>query len=285
MSNRFGSALTGFIVSHWRGETPLVRAILINVIGIGIALILLQQTLTGAPAAAVILAAVICSIVVPVWQVLGHARTCRVHLDEGGDPMLPWGGHLALVAVLMATLSQTIGSVLGLERFSPPPAEPAAEEKLIVSGDGTVLLSGEIDWAMLAALRSAMEAHPEIASVDLNSDGGLIYAARTIAGVVVQQGLDTTVRETCSSACTLIFAAGNRRVLPEGARLGFHRYGRPTKFHQLLVDPDDEHAKDIRFFRSRGVSDAFLQTVYSTGNAEMWFPGREELLASGMLRE
>ena len=277
--------MTGFIVSHWRGETPLVRAVLINVIGIGIALILLQQALTGAPAAAVLLAAVICSIVVPVWQVLGHARTCRVHIDEGGDPMLPWAGHLALVAVLLATLSQTIGSVLALERFSAPPVEVVAERPLTVSGDGVVLLSGEIDWAMLAALKSAMEAHPEVAGVDLNSDGGLIYAARTIADLVVQQGLDTRVRGTCNSACTLIFAAGNRRVLPEGAKRGFHRYGRPTKFHQLLVDPDDEHAKDIRFFRSRGVSDAFLQTVYSTGNAEIWYPGREELLASGMLGE
>lgn len=285
MSMHVGSALTGFVVSHWRGETPLVRAILVNVIGIGIALILLQQLLAGAPDTAVILAAVICCIVVPVWQVLGHARTCRAHLDDGGDPMLPWGGHLALVAVLLATLSQTIGSVLALERFSAPPVEFMTEKPLTVSGDGMVLLSGEIDWAMLAALKAAMAEHPEIAGVDLNSDGGLVYAARAIANVVVKQGFDTSVRETCNSACTLIFAAGTRRVLPEGARLGFHRYGRPTPFHPPLVDPDDEHAKDIRFLRSRGVSDAFLQTVYSTGNAEMWFPGREELRASGLLRE
>ena len=285
MSNRTANVLTGFIVSHWRGETPLVRVILINVVGIGIALILLQRALEGGPETAVIAAAVVCCMVVPVWQILGHVKTCRVYLDDGGDSMLPWAGHLALVAILLATLSQTIGSVLALERFRAPPVELAVEQPLTVSRDGMVLLSGEIDWAMLTALKAALDGHGRIVGVELNSDGGLVYAARTIAGVVVQARLDTRVRDTCNSACTLIFAAGDRRVLLEGGRLGFHRYGRPTKFHQLLVDPDDEHAKDIRFFQGRGVADAFLETVYSTGNAEMWFPDREELAEAGLLRE
>lgn len=285
MSNRIASALTGFVVSHWRGETPLVRVILLNVIGIGIALILLQRALEGGPEAAVIAAAVLCCMIVPVWQVRGHARTCRAHLDDGGDPMLPWGGYLALVAVLLATLSQTIGSLLALERFRAAPVAQVVDAPLAVSPDGAVLLSGEIDWAMLSALRAALEGHADIRVVELNSDGGLVYAARAIAGVVDEQRLDTRVRETCNSACTLIFAAGDRRALLEGGRLGFHRYGRPTKFHPIMVDPDDEHAKDIRFLRERGVSDAFLETVYSTGNAEMWFPDREELVAAGLLRE
>lgn len=284
MANRVASALTGFIVSHWRGETPLIRAILINVVGIGVCLILLQRALEGGPEAAIILAAVVGCMIVPVWQILGHARTCRSHLDEGGGAMLPWGGHLALVAVLLATLSQTIGSVLALERFRAPPEVLAVDEPLSVSDDGMILLSGEVDWAMLTAFDVALNAHADISGVELNSDGGLVYAARAIGNIVVQRQLDTRVRETCNSACTLIFAAGERRVLLEGGRLGFHRYGRPTKFHQLMVDPDDEHAKDVRFLQGRGISDAFLETVYSTGHVQMWFPDRDELIRAGLLR-
>ncbi|MEM9062048.1 MAG: hypothetical protein AAGD13_16420 [Pseudomonadota bacterium] len=272
-----------FLTSHWRGETPLLRVILINILAIGIALSFVQQGLRGGPETLIVGGAALCCVAVPVWQIVGYVRTYRAHLIEGGDQFLPWAGHLALVSILFVTLSQTIGSILAMDRFQPRVQTMPQSRELAISDRGMIEMRGEIDYETLAALRRALETGTGIKGVDLQSNGGLVYAARAIADVVTTRSLDTHVPEFCNSACTLIFAAGANRSLAEGARLGFHRYGKPTEFHQLLVDADDEFAKDLRFLRDRGVADGFLEKLSAVDNQDMWFPDRSEIEDAGLL--
>lgn len=281
---RLDNPVVKTLTGHWRGAPRLWPVILLNVIGVGLALNLVQRNAEGAGDGLVLSLAVVSCLIVPIWQGVGLFRTCSTHVQETGDNMLPWAGYMILAAVLLATLSQTIGSVLMLERFQAPPEVAKAALVLPVSDDGReVRIEGEIDYAVLEAFNAALERNPGLQQVTLASDGGLIYAARAISGVVLEHGLNTHVVDTCASACTLIFAAGQQRTMGPSARLGFHSYGKRTPNHILMVDAGTEQAKDTQFLRERGVTDAFLQGIHRAGKDEMWFPDRATLNASGFL--
>ena len=281
-----GKTVLETLTHHWRGTARLLPVIVLNVICVGLVLNLVQEQARGAAEWLVILLACLCCLVVPVWQCVGLVRCSSAHVRETGDNLLPLGGYLVLVAVLFATVSQTVDSILALHRFQAPPSVATTAIVLPVTDDGrTVHIAHEIDYAVLTALREALERAPEIRTVELHSDGGLIYAARAIAGVVLEHGLDSHVTEICASACTLIFAAGNRRTLAGAAKLGFHAYGKRTPNHILMVDALEEQAKDIAFLKERGVSGQFLERIYQADSNEMWFPDRGTLNASGILTQ
>ncbi|MEM7211759.1 MAG: hypothetical protein AAF479_07680 [Pseudomonadota bacterium] len=262
----------------------MLGVILFVLIGAGIAFILLQRSVQGGAVATVIGTVFLGGIAVPVWQSVGYFRTNRRHLETGGDPLLAWGGHLVLVAMLFASVSESIGSVLSLERFQARPASGVVSGPPRVTRSGTAIrIDGEIDYSVHAVFKEMLGSDRSIDVVELNSNGGLVYAARAIAALVLEQSLNTRVLETCNSACTLILAAGTHRSMNAGGRVGFHSYGRPTQFHQLMVDPNDEYAKDLRFMRGRGISEDFLARTAEIGNETMWFPGREELTDAGVI--
>lgn len=264
----------------------MLPVILLNILGVGLVLILLLVWAEGSAEWQVFGLATLCCVLVPIWQSVGLFRTCNRHVRETGDNMLPWAGYLILTAILMATVSQTIGSVLSLERFQAPPEVVKAPLILPISEDGRIVrIEGEIDYNVLAALSEALSRHQALKTVVLESDGGLIYAARAIAGIVLEHGLDTHVPDRCASACTLIFAAGQARTLGQEGRLGFHAYGKLTPHHILMVDAGEEQAKDVRFLLERGISEAFLQDIHRAGKDDMWFPDRAILKASGMLTD
>jgi hypothetical protein len=60
--------------------------------------------------------------------------------------------------------------------------------------------------------------------VFLESSGGSIEAAIEIGRVIRLKGMTTVVadKDHCVSACGLIWLAGERRLLTQGARVGFH---------------------------------------------------------------
>lgn len=279
-----GRNLLGTLAGHWHGSSRLLPSILVNVIGVGLGLNLLQKQAQGSPEWLIFGLAALGCFIVPVWQGVGLVRASSAYVRETGDNMLPWGGYLVLVAVVLASVSQTIGSVLALPRFQPPPVVAKAPLVLPIVDQGrTVQIAGEIDYAILTAFRDALARSPEIERVELQSDGGLIYAARAIAGVVQEYRLNSHVSDVCASACTLIFAAGAERTMSEEARLGFHAYGKRTPNHILMVDAGQEQEKDVAYLQSRGISDGFLQGMYRVENDDMWFPDRETLVDAGFL--
>lgn len=87
--------------------------------------------------------------------------------------------------------------------------------------------------------KKLLKAQPagQIRGVDLNSDGGFVYAAGEIARTIRENKLLTLVdakRSRCTSACTILFAGGRGRIylnaggVPDGVTgksvggLGFH---------------------------------------------------------------
>lgn len=243
-----------------------------------------QDGLTGA-ADWIVIALVACHLgPVLTWQVVGFVRSAGMHLRDGGDVFLTWGGYAMVLIVISMTLSQSVGSILSLRFFQAESVEITAPANLPVSADGqTVFLAGDIDYHSRDALLRTLVLHSKVRRVLLDSDGGLVFAARTVAEIILKRGLDTHVERQCNSACTLVFAAGQSRTMDTEAALGFHAYGKSSKFHLLSVDADAEQAKDADFLRQRGVSDAFLAQIYEHGIDTLWRPDRTTLLKAGLL--
>jgi hypothetical protein len=81
------------------------------------------------------------------------------------------------------------------------------------------------DGARFRAFMDGLRAQKGINCIDLNSPGGDVASAVTIADIVHDGDMTTSVRsgDMCASACALIFFAGGPQRMGEGARLGVHR--------------------------------------------------------------
>lgn len=146
--------------------------------------------------------------------------------------------------------------------------------------------------------------NPEIKTLRISGLGGFIPAARKIARVLIRYDIDTEAFDKCYSACTIIFLAGNHRVMSEGGQLGFHRQwidkkeekrhyeamrvttGWKDEFDYIAYVYNvltDHIISDIEFMISRGVELDFVLKTFKTDTIDMWTPERKELFEAGVL--
>jgi hypothetical protein len=143
-------------------------------------------------------------------------------------------------------------------------------------------ISGEIRPGLSDALREVLDATPAVERLELESPGGSVPEGLALAGLVEKYSLNTAVKTYCDSACTLIFVAGNERVLEAGAELGFHRCRSLLWFDALLYDKE-HNAELARYLESKGVSKAFAKKVISVPSDEVWYPSLDQLSAAGVI--
>jgi len=155
--------------------------------------------------------------------------------------------------------------------------------------DGTAaIITGEIDFALYAALEQVLADNPDLQEVRLDSVGGAIHAARGLARLVRENGLNTSVQRDCFSACTLVFIAGQSRQLAPQAQLGFHSYAArlDTSTGKIsLGSTDKEQARDRAAFTAAGVSDSFVAQMFDAPHEGLWKPSIEELRAAGVVTD
>ena len=98
-----------------------------------------------------------------------------------------------------------------------------AAEFFVIPGTTTLLLLGETSSKDIDALKNAVK-NDNVDTIVLKGPGGNLEAAFVMADFIIENNLATVVpKDTdCASACSLIFLAGSKRTLEEGARLGFH---------------------------------------------------------------
>ena len=153
-------------------------------------------------------------------------------------------------------------------------------------------------------LRQILRDHPEVTTLELNSDGGVPPAALEMAVAVTDFGLNTVVTERCESACTLVFLAGDNRTLARGARLGFHsgswaRDGMKEYYEETRESSGwlDEFAfaswayeegmrdfnKTLEFVVSRGVDVQFVIRAAYVNFSDVWYPTRDKLVKFGII--
>ena len=118
-----------------------------------------------------------------------------------------------------------------------------AAEFFVLPNTKTLLMMGETEPADGKILSEYIEKEG-IDALILKGPGGDLDAGYFVAYLVLEKELDVTVPSNteCASACSLIFVAGKKRMMEEGARLGFHlpfldlsERGAPDAFCQALT--------------------------------------------------
>ena len=164
----------------------------------------------------------------------------------------------------------------------------------------------QITWEDVDELDALLKSEQSIKEIELNSAGGDVEAAFYMADLIIDYELDTNVKGTCESACTLMLLAGERRTVERGSWVGFHQsywdapyiqgYFERNKDNKgwsnafefaswMYEDTQREVLRNLQYFVERGVDAGFAIKTMKATSDDMWYPRRRELEAAGVIVE
>lgn len=142
-----------------------------------------------------------------------------------------------------------------------------------------LVASGSIGEGSAKAMETVLAQHPNIKILELESLGGLVSERDLIVELVQKHHLDTVVLQRCSSACTNVYLAGERRYITSKSTFGFHHSG--SHKGDIDIKWDVSEYMSAVFFRSRGVKEEFFRKALNTPYNDIWQPSTFELRDSG----
>lgn len=135
-------------------------------------------------------------------------------------------------------------------------------------------------------------------TLSLRSGGGSIVPAMKIAEEIRHYGLDTEADAVpsqpnskvaqdgaCYSACVYMFLAGTNRTVLRRGRIGLHRSSFPKNYRPDYDIEQQQIARELRYFRERGVSTELLEIAYETPNNTVRILNRDELVRFGVVTQ
>ena len=281
------SKTSDLLTSHWRGELPLLRAILVPLIAVHLVLsVVLYLGADGIPALRYSLLGLAASVL--IWQLVGTLRSTDRAIISHVEMVGAGLSYMAIILVFLSTVAQSVG--LMLPNWVPDLQEEPSPPYLRMSSDQTQLfLDGHVTLDHFGELEFLLQkgAGP-LQSVVLNSPGGNVHAARGLARLIETENLNTHVAGECLSACTLILMAGATRTAEPNASIGFHQYTVGTYKNLgefVLFDAEAEQQKDLTYFKRRGLTAGFLEQVFQADAQNLWRPDRETMRRAGVLTE
>lgn len=167
--------------------------------------------------------------------------------------------------------------------LAPLPAHAAKFDVIdLPNGSGkALLLSGVIGINDQAAFHAAA-ARMNGTVVVTTGPGGSVRAAVAIGNEIRERGWSTLVPPgtDCASACALIWLAGDRRLMADGARIGFHAMSvRKNGVYMETHDPDvDLH----RWLTDLGYTEDTTATIVNTPAVLVRWLDPIELRANGI---
>jgi hypothetical protein len=274
--------MPSLLADYWAGKTSPWALAAIYVLGLtGMCrLIGWSQGFVGHSANEAALAARFCfawpvalgliyAVTVPLWRSV--QRPLHSHTNWSRDVR---GVVFAVSAVIGAFTIVVVAPGLGY--LLPMVAEHALHSDWrveIVHDPAALSLRGDINYGLADALQASIKEHPELKSLHLYSEGGLLTEAVDTAQIVRRYGLNTYVMRECASACTLIFAAGQQRILAKGGKLGFHAPRGGTSFS----DTSRSENSEAKLFAEYGIDAEFTRKTTLVPAEEVWYPTIEEL--------
>ena len=225
---------------------------------------------------------VILSVAILLWQVVGTMRAADRFLRDTGNVLGLCFAYFMLLVAAVLTFAQTADALSA--RHAPPPFDTLVSGTLpVISRDGTMRVDGNLDWELYGAFEHTLDSYPNIRSIHLGSTGGYVFVARAMAKKILERNLDTHIHTHCYSACAIAFLAGERRTMSDNAELGFHQYKLEAGYESVVINVDDELERDRQFFARRGLSDEFVQQVFTAAHSDLWVPDSDILIKAGVI--
>ena len=279
-----------YVRRHWRGDLSLPHTFWVNGAILFFALYTVPVVAPGIftsrsnPLRAWIylLGFLAALTVVSVWQLVGIWRSAGKHRSRGGKLLWVWS---AKIIVVLFVLNNVKGSV----RYIPAIVDGSmamfgydrlGTYRIRLLQDGTELeVSGYLTLGVtedvLKTLNSA-----QVKIIHLNSMGGRMGEGRDLQKLIRARSLITYTANECSSACTIAFLGGQKRLIAAKARLGFHQ---PGALGLSQKDLQGARANGIRSLLAAGVNPSFAARAFSVPITEIWYPTPQELLEAGVI--
>lgn len=264
--------------SHWRGAYPLVFTLLVTLIGLRVLLGIVQTVVPQE----LIEFWVMLSVAVLLWQVVGTMKSAERFVRDTGNVLGLCFAYFLLLVTAGLAFVQTADALSA--KHEPPSYDVLMGRTLpVMTQGGVVRVDGNLDWELYGAFAHTLANNPDIQSVRLGSTGGYVFVARAMAEKIMERGLNTHVATHCYSACAVAFLAGEQRTMDRNAKLGFHQYKLESGQQPVVIDIAEELEKDRQFFSRRGLSDEFVQQVFTAAHSDLWVPDSDLLVRSGVI--
>lgn len=158
-----------------------------------------------------------------------------------------------------------------------------------VSHEGCALsITGEIREDFYWKLRDALQEHPRVRTVILNSSGGTAFSITHAASLLKAQGIETAImRGQCASACAFLWASASRRIITAAQRPikpAFHAPHVPIPGIGPVRASIQEWQQRSYLRRQVRLPEGFIDRAYGP-ILSAWRPDLEELNALGVPAE
>lgn len=159
-------------------------------------------------------------------------------------------------------------------RFATEPR--FGRQSIFVSADKTIIqLVGQIEQGVANRLAEALEANPNVKTLVMTSQGGLLIEGAALAHLVRKYNLNTHVKFLCASACTFPLLAGKIRSMAPGALVGFHQ---ASNFISSLLssgaktadEPGNRMMQNV--YAGAKLGQPFIDKALPTPPNDLWFP-------------
>jgi fumarate reductase subunit D len=213
-------------------------------------------------------------VLIGTWQSLRRAKKGSSALGRNVAEL----AQLGVLATAVLTVLWATFDVPKSFRAISNARELLREPQWGVHADGYELrVTGPIDVGLFPAVDKALADNPAIRIVVLDSPGGDVDEAMRVAAMVKLRRLSTGVNRDCSSACTIIFAAGTERILLPSGTLGFHGC------RDALAYFPCRNSAEENLLVTYGVDRAFVHKALAIAPESIWFPTPAELLAAHVI--
>jgi hypothetical protein len=278
-----------YFVRHWRGELSLPVSYWVNGTalgaGLGVAIAVVGHLLyeRGSEYPALWLGSVIAIwasiVLLRIWVTVGVWRSASRYRALGKSF---WGGAAKVTTALgvaylaYSCLFVAAPQIAGVYEIVSGDTRLGPHQFRVLLNGQMLEFSGGITFGVAKELEGFLNAMSDLKVVRLNSIGGRMNEAQKMADLIKARGLATFVKDTCVSACTVVFLGGKERGLfTGGGKLGFHQ----ASFRGMTAaDRSSSIEREIARLQRFGLSRSFAERAMKTPPSGMWYPDKDELL-------
>jgi len=278
-----------YLLRHWRGELSLPVSYWVNGTalgaGLGVAIVVLGYLLNerGSEHPILWLVSMIVTwasiVLLRIWVTVGVWRSAS-HYRALGKSF--WGGAAKVATALgvaylaYSCLFVAAPQIAGVYEIVAGDARLGPHQFRVLLNGQMLEFSGGITFGVAKELESFLNAMSDLKVVRLNSIGGRMNEAQKMADLIKARGLATFVKDSCVSACTVVFLGGKERGLfAGGGKLGFHQ----VSFRGMTAaDRRTSIEREIARLQSFGLGRGFAERAMKTSPSGMWYPDNDELL-------
>ena len=228
------------------------------------------------------LAMAILAILLPahwtIGSIWGWLRSNRI----GSEPVrVGTRGLIVAIGLIASSMAATQhGMVLRLYQFAISPDQYEDFSIELADAGRSIVYTGPLGFDAPRQLNQTMVANPAADALVIDSPGGWIHAGKGLAAALESSSISTVVaRHECASACILPFESARRRVIEDGAYLGFH-----SARNDLLKDSDKNENEEFRtVLAQRKVPQAAIDKAVQTPSSSMWWPDVATLFKDNLI--